>query len=135
MTKACVILPPAPEDFAAIARMAKVAGQMDTNDSTWGFSLIAQGLAEYRMQHYAEAADLLQRVLPLDVGTHARTIARFGLAMAQFQLKQPDQSRETLARAVDAVERQLPKAGRLGDAWTEWIICHVLMREANELIR
>jgi len=121
--------------MATIAKMADVAGHIATNDDHLGFNFFARGFAEYRMGHFASAADLLQKVIPLDVGTHCRTEAYLVLAMTQFQLQQPEASRASLAAAMDAVNHQLPKAGHLSDEWSDWIIIHVLLREAGTLMR
>ncbi|HVV70862.1 MAG TPA: serine/threonine-protein kinase, partial [Verrucomicrobiae bacterium] len=58
MAKACLILPPATNELAVIARMADVALRGETNNGTWGFNLFSKGLAEYRLGHDAQAAEL-----------------------------------------------------------------------------
>jgi len=133
MLDVSLILPPSASESAAIAKMAQIAGQADTNSETWGFNLLAKGFAEYRLGHYATAAELLQKVIPLDIGEHCRTEAYLVLAMAQFQLGRRDESRTTLDKAADGV-KQLPKAGHLSEEWNHWSIIQVLMREAKALI-
>ena len=133
MTKASLILPPSPDELATVAKMAAVAGRMNPNDDTWGFNLFAEGFSEYRLGHYVIAVEKLQMVLRLDIGSYCRTEAYLVLAMAQFQLKQMDEGRASFATAADAVN-QFPKAGRLSEEWNDWIIIHVLLREAKEMI-
>ena len=134
LTKDCLILPPSADQSATIGRMADVAGRMDTSSKTWGFNLLAEGFANYRLGHFATAAEQLQKAILLDVGPECRTEAYLILAMAQFRLNELDRSRASFAAAKDILEHKLPKSGNLGIAWNDWIIAHVLMREARALI-
>ncbi len=56
--------------------------------------------------------------------------------MAQQQLKQGEAARKALAQATEVFEIRLPKpdAGDLGENWPEWLISHILLREANGLV-
>ena len=58
------------------------------------------------------------------------------LAMAQHQLNQTEQARVTLVKGLEIAEARFPKAGKasLDEQWHDWIIAHVLMREAKALI-
>ena len=58
------------------------------------------------------------------------------LAMAQYQLKRSDEARAALAKGVDIVNSKLPKLqnGALGENWIDWLIAHILLREAKALI-
>jgi hypothetical protein len=131
MVNASLILPPAADEMAIIAKMADVAVHAETNSSTWGFNLFAKGFTEYREGHYAAAAETLKKVLPLDIGSQFRTEVYVVLAMAQFRLDQPAESRASLAEAVEALNHRLPKAGNLDEGWNHWIDIHILMREAR----
>jgi len=133
MVKASLILPAAADEMATIARMAGVAVQIETNADRRDFNLFAKGFAEYRLGHYAGAAEWLRQVIPLDPGSSCRAETFLVLAMAQFQLDQPAASRESLAKAVDVVDHSLRQVGHLEDDWNDWIIIHVLLREALTL--
>jgi serine/threonine protein kinase len=133
MVKASLLLPPTADELATIAKMADVAGHGEVNGDNWGFNLFAKGLAEYRIGHYATAADLLRNVLPLDTGSQARAEAYIVLAMAQYQLGQATQSHDSLAQAAILMNK-LPKAGRLDEEWNIWVTLHLFMREALALI-
>ncbi len=135
MVNASLLLPPTADEMAVIARMADVATTGDTNSDGWGFNLFAKGFAEYRQGHFATAAEWLQRIPPLDCGWNCRTEAYLVLAMAQFQLHQPDASRDSLAEAVHGLTQKLRKAGHLDEQWNAWIADHLLMREASALIK
>jgi serine/threonine protein kinase len=134
MVSASLLLPASPSQLPVLARMAEVALNTETNNSIYGFNLFAKGLAEYRQGHYATAADLLQKIMPLDIGSQGRTEARVVLAMAQSQLGQTKESRASLAEALDTVNRRLPTAGRLDEQWNVWLAIQILMREAQTLI-
>ena len=134
MVTASLLLPASPSQMPVLASMAEVALKTETNNSKYGFNLFAKGLAEYRQGHYATAADLLQRVMPLDIGSQGRTEARIVLAMAQSQLGQTKESRASFAEALDTASRSLPKAGRLDEQWNAWLGIQILMREAEKLI-
>ena len=58
------------------------------------------------------------------------------LAMAQYRMQQTDEARAALAKGVEIERTKLPKleSGDLGDGYLDWIIAHVLLREAQALI-
>ena len=132
MVKASLLLPATADEMITISKMADVAGSVSTNSNNWSYNYFAKGLAEYRLGNYADATDLLQEILPQDIGSRVRTEAYFVLAMAQFRLNQSDVSRESFSNAVEVVN-QLPKIVYPDDDWNEWITIHVLMREAVAL--
>jgi hypothetical protein len=57
------------------------------------------------------------------------------LAMSQYRLHHPDAARDALEKA-SRIEQKLPHLDRgdLGDIWSDWIIGHILLKEAKELI-
>ena len=61
------------------------------------------------------------------------------LAMAQQQLKQPEEATKAFAKRLEIEEAKLPKldSGDLGPGWywRDWIIAHALMNEAKALIQ
>jgi eukaryotic-like serine/threonine-protein kinase len=134
MVGASLLIPPAAEEMTVIAKMADVAASGNTNGAAWGFNLYSVGLAQYRMGHYARAADLMRTAIPLGIGSYDRTAAHLILAMAQFHLDKRGASRASLARAVKALPNRLPKAGPLDEGWASWISAHILLREAKALI-
>jgi serine/threonine protein kinase len=122
----CLFAPLSGVDIGAVAALAR-----RSNDQ------LIMGLAEYRQGHYAVAADWLGKALAgsgQDAAREAQACA--ALAMAQQQLKQPDNARATLAKGAQIVDAKLPKleSGDIGPGWTQWIMARVLMREAAALI-
>jgi serine/threonine protein kinase len=134
MVKASLILPATANEMATITRMAGVAGNVETNVEGRDFNLFAKGFAEYRLGHYTSAAEWLEQVIPLDPGSSCRAETFLVLAMTQSQLGQTAASRESLAKAMDVVNHSLRQEGHLEDDWNDWIIIHVLVREAATLI-
>jgi serine/threonine protein kinase len=134
MVNASLILPPALDEMNVLAKMADVAIHGETNSSNWGFNLFAKGFAEYRQGHYDTAAELLKKVLPLDVGSQFRTEVYVVLAMAQSHLGQTNESRHSLGEAANMLNQRLPRAGNLDEAWNHWINIHILMREAGTMV-
>jgi serine/threonine protein kinase len=134
MVKASLLLPPPPAELAAIAKMAEVAARGKTNKSNWGYNVLANGLTEYRLGHFAGAADLSRQAIALDASPSCRAEGYIVLAMAQLQLGRLRESDAALSNAVYAVNHKLPQAGDLGVEWNEWINAHVLLREAQSLM-
>jgi hypothetical protein len=58
------------------------------------------------------------------------------MAMAQHQLKRPDEARTALDRAVAIAKTNLPQldSGDLGQDWPDWVIAHILLQEAQALM-
>jgi tetratricopeptide (TPR) repeat protein len=132
MVISTLIIPAEADQMPTIEKMAAVAISATPNKDNWGFNLFAKGLTEYRLGHFAEAASLMQQVLPMDAGSYCRAKANLVLAMAQFQLNQAEKSRESFADALK-VESKFPQAGHLDDEWNGWISFRVLKREAVAL--
>src|SRR5258708_17060728 len=62
--------------------------------------------------------------------------ARLVLAMAHHQLRHVPQAREAFGRATELVQTRLPsiECGDLGREWPEWLLAHILLREAQGLM-
>lgn len=58
------------------------------------------------------------------------------LAMAQFRLGQVPEAQAALAVGKEIFKTKMPKAGSgdLGASYHDWLIAHILMREATDLI-
>jgi serine/threonine protein kinase len=133
----CLLAPLSGMDIAPLAGMARYVVEAGTNDYPLCESQLTMSLAEYRQGNYAEAADWAGKTLT-DSGQDATCEAGAGavLAMAQQQLNQKDNARATLAQARQNVETRLPKleGGDLGPDWRQWVMAHVLLREAAAII-
>ena len=136
MAKDCLFVPPPASEFSAIARMVETALAAGTNHQYWPYFQFVKGLAEYRQGRFASAAEWLQKVLGQNADIYRTVQAHMTLAMAQYHLKQVEEARVTLAKGLELAETRFPKPGKasLDEQWHDWIIAHVLMREAKTLI-
>jgi len=57
--------------------------------------------------------------------------------MAQYHMKETENSRAALAKCVEVVETQMPKleSGDLGSDWRDWIIAHAYADRSENLDR
>jgi tetratricopeptide (TPR) repeat protein len=134
--KDCLILPPPASDLSTIARMAETAVAAGPQHKSWPYFQFAKGLTEYRQGRFASAAEWLLKVSDQPDDNYRTVQAHMVLAMTQYQLKQTDEARATLAKGLEIANARFPKSGRasLDGQWHDWIIAHVLMREARALI-
>ena len=136
MAKDCLFVPPPASDFSSIAKLVETAVAAGPNHQYWPYFQFVKGLAEYRQGRFASAAEWLQKVLGRSDDIYRTVQAQMTLAMAQYQLKQAEEARVTLAKGLELAEARFPKPGKasLDEQWHDWIIAHVLMREAKALI-
>jgi serine/threonine protein kinase len=134
MVKASLILPADADEMVAIARMAETAVQIETNADNREYNWFAKGFAEYRLGHCDKAVELLKQVIEFDPGSSCRAETFLVLAMAQYQLGQTAACQKSMAKAMDIVDHSLRKEGHLEDDWNDWIIIHVLLREATAMM-
>ncbi len=136
MAMDCLVIPPAGVELEAAARLADSAV---TKNSTNVFYQFCKALAEYRHGRFASAVELMAKLLESHGHSwddRLRLQSHLVLAMAHWQLKQPDQAGAALAEALKLEVTTLPKveSGDLGTGWQDWIISHALMAEAKALI-
>jgi tetratricopeptide (TPR) repeat protein len=102
------------------------------------------GLVEYRLGHFDSAADWMEKIRT-DPGGSINGVdrwaceadARFILAMAWHQLKEPQKSRGAFSQAKEIIDNVLPKfdGPDLGNNWWNILTTHILAKEATELIQ
>jgi serine/threonine protein kinase/Tfp pilus assembly protein PilF len=141
--KACLLVPGVGGDLEAPSQLAGKAVALGKDSAWFSFIQFGSGLAEYRRGEYASAADWMRKVIgqPLSVGSSLpaweRDVAACAvLAMAQQQLKKTDEARAALAKGLDLAQTKLPQLGsdNLEQDWVDWLIAHILLREARELV-
>jgi len=137
--EACLLSPEAGSDSEAAGQMADQAFKLGQN-SFWRYDLqFIKGLAQYRAGNFATAVDWVGKSIgqPTMVGGPRPDAAAYSvLAMAQHKLKHPDEARAALAKAVDLVNTKMLKreSAALDENWVDWLIAHILLREAQALI-
>jgi len=132
-----LLLPSDETGLGTAATMADTAVNTATNHPDMPWSQLAKGLSEYRQGSFRSAVDWMQQALSasgLDFQRDAQAL--LVLAMAQQQLKQTDEARGTLAKAFEIVDTRMERLdpGGILYGWVDWVVVHVLMREAEALI-
>ncbi len=140
--KVCLLLPQGDEDTEAFLKVAP----RNTLALRWDITLI-RGLSRYRRGQLEAAMDWLQSRPPLTVHSGAVTASIRApndaalfvvLAMVKLRLNQRPEAEEYLKNARRVMQVSLPdpaKGNRLGENdWSEWLVCQILLREAEELL-
>jgi Flp pilus assembly protein TadD len=133
LAKACVILPPPPEDLPAISKLAAVAVNAGPRHRNYPSFQLVQGLVEYREGHFSNALDLMQKVAT-QPGDELRTVQAYAImAMAQHQLEDDEAARASLTKASELAKDTPARAGarELGLSWHEVLYARLLMAEAK----
>jgi len=132
--KACLLLPP-PVDPQRVAELARrhldIANKMDYN---LGLAEFCQALALNRSGNFQESLALMALHTPGDKLHLA--LNDLLIAMALEGLNRHAEAMIALRRA-QSLASQLPKAGLddLGENPEDWLICQILLREAQSIIR
>jgi serine/threonine protein kinase len=134
MAKDCLILESSGADLKTVAAMSGLAV---TNGKAYGayhFFQCCEGLAQYRLGNYQEAAKWAQAAAKTAF-PHSQAEAYAVLAMAQYKLGNENLARQTLTSCNNVVESGLAKPGEwLGPDWKDWIIAHALQSEAKQTL-
>ena len=137
MTKASLLIPTSGLDLAAASALADIAAAA-TNHSYISFFQLAKGLAEYRLGHYESATNWVARSLQTGSRTPDayRDIESFMvLAMACSRLNQVDEARSAFQKGTVLAATLPSQATDLGEAWNDWLVANLLIREAKALIK
>jgi WD40 repeat protein len=136
MAKQCLISPEEGIDLNAVAQLAETAVTKGKGHELFPSFEFTKGLAEYRLGHFAGAADWAQKALAAPGVDYRDAQAWLVLAMARHQSGQDQEAHDALAKGSDIIETNLPKleSGDLGTGWGNWIICQALLKEARTLI-
>jgi tetratricopeptide (TPR) repeat protein len=102
----------------------------------WRQSTMAH--VEYRLKHFAEAAERAGKLLlnndPIGV---RRLQTHCILAMAQHRQNRTSEAQATLATAIEISRDDLPdpSSSDLGDTWWDYLLARLLLREATDLLK
>jgi eukaryotic-like serine/threonine-protein kinase len=135
LVKISLAMPPRAGDLAVFGKMADVAIGAGPGHPAWTYFQFAKGLADYRQGLFDAASERLEQVAGKSGDTYRTIQARAVLAMAQHHLGRTNDARATLAQLNEFANRQFPKNGKGGgDAWDNWVIARVLLREATSVV-
>jgi hypothetical protein len=129
LTRACLLVPPAPADVPAIVKMASANPARETASGLDPSSTLVAGLLEFRLGHFVTAARLLQPVAAQEGDTAHVVQAAMVLAMTQQQLQRTNDARATLARGLKLAGDNGPNPA--SPDWNERLTAQILMREAK----
>jgi hypothetical protein len=132
-----MLLGPGETWLSIASQLADRAVTNGTNDAHLAYFHLVKALAEYRQGKFTSVEQLCRKGLTDQTVKPVTAVAAGAVrAMAQQQNNQLDEAKKTLAQAVELARAKLPKleSGDLGEDWPEWLIAHILSREARALI-
>jgi serine/threonine protein kinase len=136
LAKACLFLPAPEVDLNAVGHLADMAVTRGTNDEgAMPFFSTCKGLSEYRLGHFAEAAQWAQRAIDssrTDAHPHAYAV----LSLADWRLGKKAEAMEALAEGEKLAPRKMPDAVAAdpGPRWLVWLFARVQLDEAEALV-
>src|SRR5262249_39184029 len=135
--KACLLVPGPSGDIRRAARLAEVA--MDHAAEAGGtrpYFVLASGLAEYRLGHFAAAQKQLRTALAFESKSWNLLVpANLLLAMTLQQLGRGGEALAQLTVARKIFDRDVPTLDKTNEGeWHDLLICRVLRREADTLV-
>ena len=136
VAKACLLLPCSEVDLNGVGHLADTAVTLGAKDEgAMPFFEICKALSEYRLGHFANAAEWAQKSVD-SFRKDARPHAYGVLALADWQLGKRDDARAMLAAGEALAPREMPArvAADPGTAWLVWLFARVQLDEAEALI-
>ena len=133
MAKTCLILPSSGVDADTISKWMETALSPSGRGTNDLWNRFVKGLAEYRLNHFVDAAQWVEIVAnsePPPTQT-LKAQACMVLAMARWQLKQSDAAHAALATGNEIIEQKLDWTD---EEWSNRIMAQALHREARLLI-
>jgi serine/threonine protein kinase/tetratricopeptide (TPR) repeat protein len=132
--KVCLLTPRPVGDMAQLQRLIDQALASDEAASMRPWFAMAKALAHYRAGEYASAIQFLDQTRTIS-GAPAQATTELIRAMVEHHQGQTDAAKRRLEAASALMERELAKPG-IGAIQNpeNWLICHILKREAEQLI-
>jgi tetratricopeptide (TPR) repeat protein len=137
VAKSCLFHPATNLDLVKISHLADIAVTRGAGDSgALPFFQNCKALSEYRLGHFAEAADWAGKAIRAPqsyVLQHACAV----LAMADWQLGKKVEARILLAKGNELAPSVMPPGikQQLGNEWLGWLHARVQLEEAAALIQ
>ena len=137
MAKDCLLLSSSGADPRIVSNWVQNAITVPTNRGALSWFRQSKGLEEYRQGRFADAVQWELQVTSIaDTAPTLDAEAYSVLAMAQHELKHDAEARAALAKALELAQTKLPHLGsdNPGPDWQDWLIAHILLREAKTLV-
>ena len=136
--KTCLLLPGATPHLDRQLQLVNVVLAPGGEGSHLPWFRLLKGLAEYRQGHHGAAVEWLEQTRPTFTSgsVPAKATATLLLAMAHHRLGEAEEARGLFDEARLLMDRQMPSAGIDGlvnISIEDWLICHVIRREADSL--
>jgi tetratricopeptide (TPR) repeat protein len=134
--RACVLGPDAVEDPARVVTLAEKALARKPKDAEMLHTL---GMAHYRAGQFDRAAQRLRQSMDVEPSWPGQVLNWLGLAMTSHRSGQVEEARKWLDKATQWINQTAPKLSEgavislPGLPTADWLACHVLRREAEEL--
>ena len=133
MAKVCLILPSSGVEADTISKWMETAMSPSGSGTNDQWNRFVKGLAEYRLNHFADAAQWVENVVDSETPQTQTLKAQscMVLAMARWQLKESDAAHAALSTGTEIIEQRLDGTD---EEWSNRIMAHALYREACLLI-
>jgi eukaryotic-like serine/threonine-protein kinase len=130
----CLLLPNSGTDLQLVDKLATKAVESGSNQWGMPFFRCAKASSAYRMGHFREAIEWLDRSLQVlkSPDQMARARAAGIRAMALWRLGESDAARASLAEGERFIQEF--KGNDLGELWRAWAVARITLDEATELI-
>jgi hypothetical protein len=132
-----LLLMPGQTSLSTAGQLAETAVTYGTNQTRFAYFQLVRALADFRRGRFATAVDWSHKTLACTSTNFTTAVAAEAVrAMAQQKLEQTANAAQSLAHATEIFKTKLPQleSGDLGEDWPEWLIAHILLREAKALI-
>ena len=136
--KICLLIPVASADLPPRVRLAERAVTGTEKHNYYRYFLLARAMAHYRAGEFDRAIALLDKSFAAGARFFDPKPAYLVLAMAHHQLGQREEAEKAMKKARALMEQKgIPQegSGDYGSGWHDWVICQLLRREAETLIR
>jgi hypothetical protein len=135
--KACLLLPRSVASDDPAVRLAEHAVAVGGEHRFFKYFQLAAGMAQLRRGDFQGAAQTTAASRQLNAGADPYLEAADCLvqAMAHRRLAPSQEAEALLQQARQMIEKHLPPQDgpELGPAWPDWLICQIILREADEL--
>jgi tetratricopeptide (TPR) repeat protein len=130
--KSLLVLPASGADLRRAAALARRAEEVGQGQKYQGYFEATLALAEYRLDRWPAAQKHARKVLTIKDAPWAMLVpARAVLAMSLHRQGKTAEARKELAQAAELFEKEAPTVDREPVQWQDWIVCRILLDEAQ----